>query len=95
MLNTEAVRAEINVTDQQLKKLQPLLNANRQVFGRYREMTEQEREDAMEAAKQRFTKIAEVLTDAQKKRLQEIRLQELGALRVGHRRYRQGPWHLC
>lgn len=83
LLRSEAVQKEIAVTEEQSTKLREVMTSGRQGFGNFREMSEEEREKAMaefrKTAEEQQKKVAKILNKKQNARLEEIRIQLMGA----------------
>jgi len=86
LLRAESVQKELNITDEQMTKINEALEAGRPGAGQrpnFQDMTDEERTKFREEMEKRSAeqdkKINEILNEQQQKRLKQIRVQLMGA----------------
>ncbi len=89
LLRNEAVQKDVGISDEQKEKIQEVMASGRQGRGErpdFQNMTQEERqkwmEDRAKAAEAQLKKVGEILDKKQMGRLEQIRLQSMGAMAI-------------
>jgi hypothetical protein len=78
LLMNKSVQEEIKLTEDQVKTIGEAQAKQREMFGKFKDMTQEEKQDAFKKLGEETDKFVKDLKPEQSKRLREIQLQQVG-----------------